>query len=398
MTTARLTLLALAGALVATGASAHERSVSHSAWRLDPEGARVELRVSARDVERLLEAPALAGDREAGLQAYLLTRLRLASEQGPCTVRPGSFRPLSPERGSAAWEWRVACAGALRTATVESHFFEEIAPHHLHFARIAEAGGVMERVLTEGHRAVSFEVASPQTKTRVIDYVRLGIDHILTGYDHLAFLLALLVGAPSLGALLRVVTGFTVGHSLTLALAVLGWLHPDTRLVEATIGISIVVVAVENVWVSSGERRLGMPVITVAGLLGAAAMEAWRVPAAALALLGVAVAAACYFGLIRAAAHASALRGAVATGFGLVHGLGFASVLTQHPLPAARLVPALVGFNLGVEIGQLAAAATAWLVLRAIASRLPRLYDWVTPVASAATCGAGVFWALTRLP
>ncbi len=92
-----------------------------------------------------------------------------------------------------------------------------------------------------------------------------------------------------------------------------------------------------------------------------------------------------------------ALRLALAFAFGLVHGFGFAGVLAEMSLPTARLVPALVGFNLGVELGQLAVVALIWPVL-ALLARLPdaRLHRVVAEVGSAAVCGIGLYWFVTR--
>ena len=228
-------------------------------------------------------------------------------------------------------------------------------------------------------------------------YVKLGVEHILTGYDHLAFLLALLVVAASFREVARVVTGFTVGHSATLALAALGWLHPDVKLVEAAIGVSIAVVAAENAWTWSGRRGVAVPVATVLALIVTAALEASRVPRAAWALLGMAFAVACYFALARRASAPAALRGAIASAFGLVHGLGFAASFAEQPVPTGHVVGALLGFNVGVELGQLAVGGIAWGALRALQAWHPEAHRWMAPAMSAAVGGAGVYWMLTRL-
>jgi hypothetical protein len=106
----------------------------------------------------------------------------------------------------------------------------------------------------------------------------------------------------------------------------------------------------------------------------------------------------CHFGLLARAERPARLRAAVAFVFGLVHGFGFAGVLAEMDLPNARLAPALFGFNLGVELGQLAAVALAWPVLVAIARASPlRVGPRVAEVGSAAICGLGLFWFVTRV-
>src|SRR5207253_2671904 len=122
--------------------------------------------------------------------------------------------------------WRVRCprdSGALR---IHSDLLLDVVPSHLHFARVGTSGAVAERVLSDGERDWPLPASPAADGAGLGDYVRLGMAHILTGYDHLVFLFALLLVCGSLGEAARVVTGFTVGHSATLALAALGWVTP----------------------------------------------------------------------------------------------------------------------------------------------------------------------------
>ena len=136
-------------------------------------------------------------------------------------------------------------------------------------------------------------------------FLRLGLAHIFLGYDHICFLLALLV-VSRFGELVRIVTAFTVAHSLTLILATLDVIHLPTRLVESGIAATIIYVAVENIRGASTKHR-------------------WM----------------------------------LTFGFGLVHGFGFANVLAEMRLPTTGLVRCLLSFNVGVEIGQLAIVIAA---------------------------------------
>lgn len=151
-------------------------------------------------------------------------------------------------------------------------------------------------------------------------YTVLGIEHILGGIDHLLFVIGLLFLVGFERRLVWTITAFTAAHSLTLASSALGWLALRPPPVEATIALSIVLVAAEAL-----HRRETL---------------ARRWPAL------------------------------VAFGFGLVHGLGFAGALKEIGLPEQHLLPALLTFNVGVEIGQLLTVAAAWLVVR-VAARWP---------------------------
>ncbi|WP_340318292.1 HupE/UreJ family protein [Rhizorhabdus argentea] len=164
-------------------------------------------------------------------------------------------------------------------------------------------------------------VALPQPESRAGvagQYLRLGIEHILTGFDHLLFLICLLWLAGGFRRILLTITGFTVAHSITLALSALGWVEVAVPPVEAAIALSIVFLAVE---IYKGSRDT----------------LSWRYPIV------------------------------VSSSFGLLHGFGFAAVLGQIGLPQTELVTGLLFFNIGVEIGQLIfvmAAITLYLILR----------------------------------
>ena len=164
----------------------------------------------------------------------------------------------------------------------------------------------------------------------------------LTSGYHLAFLVGLLLAGGRLRGVARVVTSFTAGHALTLALATLGVVSPPARLIEPLIAASVVYVAVANL----RDLRRGTT------------EEGRRWP--------------------------------VALGFGLIHGFGFAGALAELGLPRAGLATALVSFNLGVELGQ----AAVLVLLR----RLPRVARGGIPAGSAAVGCAGIVWLVARLP
>jgi hypothetical protein len=189
-------------------------------------------------------------------------------------------------------------------------------------------------------------------------YLLLGVEHIFTGYDHLAFLVALLLLARRLGEVAVIVTGFTVAHSITLG-----------------IPLSIAV---------------GLAFATGLALVGVGAP-----PAATLGGLGLFALA--YFALLERIRRPVRLRAAIAFTFGLVHGFGFAGVLAELELPAERLALALLGFNIGVEVGQLAVLMLIFPLLAGAARwRDGRAHRGLLELGSAAICGLGLFWFVTR--
>ncbi|MBP1684251.1 MAG: HupE/UreJ family protein [Deltaproteobacteria bacterium] len=379
-------------------AVAHDRTTSYSTWEIQGRGAHVTVRLSLLDVSRFPWAA--EPDVESTLGAYLGHHLELIAGETPCPISEGP-RPLTAAPGRVVYEWRLRCpaSGALQ---IRGDVLLAVAPTHLHFARVTRDGsGPAERLLSE--REPTWRLDEPTAAfaregggTTVVDYIRLGVEHILSGYDHLAFLLALLLIGGGFGQVARVVTGFTVGHSITLGLVVLGYLRPDPAPVEALIGFSIALVAAENVWLTS--RRSAILPCVIAATLGATALAAahghGRVPP--LTLTGLAIFALSYFGLLRRAGRVASLRWAIAFIFGLVHGCAFAGVLVEAGLPTDRLAAALFGFNLGVEAGQLAAVAVVWPALRYLETRRD---DWrlaVLHYGSTAVLALGVFWFVSR--
>lgn len=210
-------------------------------------------------------------------------------------------------------------------------------------ATILSGGRVQTVALTPGHNATTVALGAAPVWRAAGGFILMGIEHILTGYDHMLFLLSLLMVGAALPQLLKIVTAFTIAHSVTLSLAVLGVVDVPSRWVESAIALSITYVAAENVW--RGRASLG---------------SRWLVTFA----------------------------------FGLVHGLGFASALMEMHLPRANVAASLVGFNVGVEIGQVSVILLATVALDAL-----RQYAWA-PVfrrwVSAGAAFTGFVWFIQR--
>jgi len=394
----RLGALALAALALITGAgagpaTAHTRSQSYSRWTIDGRDARVVLRVALLELTRLPGADVGTGGLEAWLGGYAPARLVLHAGGERCRVagRPSVVRPDADRVGVA---WRVACppVGAL---AIESALLREVAPGHLHFTRVARAGGASaERVLSA--RAPRWELDAGAGEGGgpggLAGWIGLGAAHILGGADHLLFLGVLLLGARSIRELALVASGFTAGHSVTLALAALQLVRPEGAAVEALIGLSIALVAAENLAVAAGRVRAvgGLAAACLLALAAGAAAGWGAVPAVSLA--GLALFAVCQAGLVGRAGRAAGPRALVAALFGLVHGLGFGGVLVEAGLEPDRVARALLGFNAGVELGQLAVVAVAW----PLAARVVRRRPLAGEVASGGVLALGVYWFVVR--
>jgi hypothetical protein len=412
--------LAFAGLVAAPPAQAHKASDAYVTLHVD--GAVVDARIdiALRDLDRDLDLDTNADDRLswkevrtrwADIVTLARNDIRLSADGARCTPVTDANTPALTEHSDGTYavlrtQWH--CAAPVQQLSVEYELFAKTDPTHRGIARVSRANAAADApapqlaVLSPGngwHRfklpplpaaaATASETPAPPALTQAtpdaagrdadtasIDeaptssffgFVREGVHHILIGYDHILFLLSLLLPAvwirsavtdprtglartrwvPSnnlklaLTNVLKVVTAFTVAHSITLALSVLNIVDPPSRWVESIIAGSVVLAALNNIWPLISEAR-------------------WKLTFV----------------------------------FGLVHGFGFASALKDAGLAKGALVGPLVGFNVGVEIGQLCIVAVvlplAWSL------RGTRTYRGVFAAGSLAIAGVAGLWLVQR--
>lgn len=378
---------------------AHTRSQSFSQWLIDGSQVRGHFSTTAVEVTRLgvlQDADTL----EALLAEHLQQALQVSVGEISCPLTQ------APEASSSGGRVRVdllfECPQATEEFLLVNQAFFAVAPSHLHFARyVQDSGEQVEYLFTDTERTHTF---SSQTQPRTsglsvfFDYLELGVTHILIGADHLAFVLCLLLLCGFSRWLMYAITGFTLGHSLALGLAAFDVVRPNIAAVEALIGFSIVVVALE--WVV---RRLsaddGARVIIGAGLLLFCA-TLWSLGSNNLALgsvelFGLALFTLCY--LFLAPRAGSALILVVTSLFGLIHGFGFSSVLLEIGLSTDRLVTSLVAFNLGVEVGQILFCGGLLGLSHLLRQRLNQRHRLLFSGGLVSALSAlGVFWFVSR--
>ena len=224
--------------------------------------------------------------------------------------------------------------------------------HRQYFALSGGNGATLaEKLLRSSNREVDVTLSIDSLRSvppshPFSEFLEMGVKHILNGYDHLLFLFALLIGCNRFSSVVKVITAFTIAHSISLALATLGWVEIPSRIVEPLIAATIVYVGVENI------------------------------------LRG------------RAVSH----RALLTFGFGLVHGFGFAGALREMGVGSnggAVALP-LLAFNSGVEIGQMAVAALILPVLWRLKDR-PQFSLRYAPACSVLVALAGGFWFIQRV-
>ena len=389
-------LLALVALALAGHARGHTRSESHSTWVVD--GGSVHLTFSMSNVEAArLSDNGQAPDGRTVID-YLTARESVTAAGAACPMAV-SPHAVSAAPGYRRYEFVFVCPSA-EDVVLRSLAFFDVTPTHVNLAQVQTSkGGFVDRVLTaQDHDVpVAGRDGEELENAGFLTYVSMGIMHIFTGLDHQLFLLGMVLISRRLRDLTFVVTGFTVGHSLTLALAFTGVLRPHAEFIDALIALTILLLGVENIAIAT--RRPGIAALaTGAVLIGAAGLglAGWGL-LPPLLLAGAGVFAANYLMVSGKLRDAARLRLVVTLVFGLVHGFGFAADLLAEPIPPNRLLELLAGFNIGVEIGQLTIVLALWSLI-AVLSRfkltLPR--PIVVDVSAAFLVGIGTYWFVSR--
>ncbi len=252
------------------------------------------------------------------VESYLLSKLELRSENQSCKLNANGYLVDNHTDGAyVVLPFTSNCSSNPNSLNLNYNLFFDVDSQHRGLLNLETANGTQTAIFSPENHNLSFQPREQNAVSQFLEFVREGVLHIWGGIDHILFLLALLLPSVlrrengrwmpvgnfknALASVLKIVTAFTLAHSITLSLAALEVVSLPSRLVESTIAASVVLAALNNVFPVVKERR----------------------------------------------------RWLVAFGFGLIHGFGFASVLTDLELTRATLLRSLVGFNVGVELGQL---------------------------------------------
>ncbi len=293
------------------------------------------------------------GERVDLLQRYYtdLFKVRYRGQECPVTVAAATVdvpNPRTTIRG------RFTCPAAVtdpQAVRLEVKLFSDLIATYNHFIQVQVGGQTRELVLNRDQYTDQPQASAVAGFWSVIGrFFKLGVEHILLGFDHVLFLLAVILVIRSLRDTIGLVTSFTIAHSITLLLAGLGIVTLPGRLVEPVIAASIAYVALRNLSIlksgSMGKLR-----------------ERWL----------------------------------TTFGFGLVHGLGLAGALREIEIPGRYFVPTLLTFNVGVEVGQLLILTVALPLLWLLANRVPKLRQRVLIALSTLISIIAVLWLIERI-
>ncbi|WP_447968535.1 HupE/UreJ family protein [Nitrospira sp. M1] len=311
--------------LLAEPTFAHKASDSYLRFTIEGNAIQGEWDIALRDIDYAMgldgngDGQITWGEVRANHQAmrnYALSRLHITREQSTCWHNP--TKDLVDQHTDGAYaviRFGVVCPETMGTLQIEYGLLFDLDPLHRGLLHVAADGHVQTGIFSPEHPTIRLNPKQHSPWHELFQFGREGVWHIWIGYDHILFLISLLLPAvlwwreghwhpqqtfrPALREALKIVTAFTVAHSMTLSLAVLGFVSLPSRWIESTIAASVLLAALHNFY----------PVFRT---------HLWI-------MIFI---------------------------FGLIHGLGFASVLIDLGVPGQSLALALAGFNIGVEIGQ----------------------------------------------
>lgn len=343
---------------------AHPPGLSSADVTIKPDGLEAKITFAVQDIEVFVpmdtdeDAEVTISERDAAkpdIANHVASQLKILLDGAEVkAIAPGTV--AFDDQNNASVELHFAGKPATSIG-IESKFLSKLPPDHKQYVTVKDASGheLGKKLLTQKSSTLEISLKSTvapeatenHSTSTFIDFLKLGIEHILTGYDHLLFLFSLLVVTRSFWPAIKIITFFTIAHSITLALAGLNVVDIPSSIVEPLIAATIVYVGLENIVRKDKVTTKQRCILT-------------------------------FF-------------------FGLIHGFGFAGVLREMGISSIEtgiLVP-LFSFNLGVELGQITVAAVVlpliwWL------HRQEKISRYLVPVGSVLTCLAGGYWLLER--
>jgi hydrogenase/urease accessory protein HupE len=341
-------------------AAAHQINLSNARIELKADGV-VELEIAMKgsdadravgtrvhDQRRDLVDPERLAASSGPIAAYFTAHAVVRTDQGmPCSAGPVA---LDADQDGVVAHFAYSCGATTGDQIYRSTVLVDLDPTARQVVLITVGPQVSQALLDADQNELRLRAPPPALTEVIARYTAAGVEHIFLGYDHIAFLIGIVLWARRAWPVIKIVTAFTIAHSITLSLAALNIVVLPSSIVEPAIAVTIVYVSLENFFSRNVDKR-------------------WRDTFA----------------------------------FGLIHGFGFASALQEFGLPTGAVVPALAAFNIGVEMGQVAIVSLLipfligvdWLIAAARDAR-PARASMLVYALSGVIAGLGFYWLLER--
>ena len=384
---------------IASNSFAHNKSESYSNWTLFNDSITGVITIPSHEVTRLPRISQNTNSFSSLFLEHAVDNIYVYSNQTACIL--GSNNVLKASEGFIRVELQFDCPQALPTR-IDYRAIFELSPSHSHFAKIYHQGQLISEQLVN-NASLPWEINTDETVNKnqsFTSFFVLGMEHIMGGYDHLAFLFGILLVAASIKRSIIAITGFTIGHSASLFAATSGMVTTNSRIVEIVIGFTIMLMAIEYSNYKGNTKSLLTNGFTI--LLFGLGLTAFYFDKISIQNL------ICYFGLglfsysylnLCKISHNHSTKNTryllltMALLFGFVHGLGFAGFLSETGVTSDNILWPLLGFNLGLEFGQVCIISLCWVIYSKAESYIR---EPLPSILSGSLFGLGFFWLLTR--
>ena len=330
---------------------------------------------------------------------YLSQHLKVTSEGKSCSL-VDEIKELNSQEGSLNLSLNFECPSNKEIKIINNALFN-LVQSHIHIARIYIDNNLYtEKALFFNDQSIDLneEKENNSFSNSFYKFFSLGLDHILSGYDHLLFILGLLLLVTNLKRLLLVITGFTIGHSLTLSLSVINIIQVKSSLVEALIGYTIMFVGLEYLYKENNDHRVSMVFITILSLLLLIFGNLINPNFPYFLILGILLFSLGYFYLLKNLNSENNLLSIITIIFGLIHGFGFGGFLLGSKISSENIFSGLLGFNLGVEVGQIIFVLLILLIYKLLMTlKITKIIEVMKNLSFFAVVFFGFFFFIQRL-
>ena len=330
---------------------------------------------------------------------YLSQHLKVTSESKNCSL-VDEIKELNSQEGSLNLSLNFECPSNKEIKIINNALFN-LVQSHIHIARIYIDNNLYtEKALFFNDQSIDLneEKENNSFSNSFYKFFSLGLDHILSGYDHLLFILGLLLLVTNLKRLLLVITGFTIGHSLTLSLSVINIIQVKSSLVEALIGYTIMFVGLEYLYKENNDHRVSMIFITTLSLLLLIFGNLINPNFPYFLISGILLFSLGYFYLLKNLNSENNLLSIITIIFGLIHGFGFGGFLLGSKISSENIFSGLLGFNLGVEVGQIIFVLLILLIYKLLMTlKITKIIEVMKNLSFFAVVFFGFFFFIQRL-
>ena len=389
-------------------AQAHYYSESFSTWKIENKQVTGNFSVleveSTRilNIEKFRDLAAQENLAEAMVfREYLEDHVYVVDKNEICQIQK-PFELSSQKEGFINILMTFQCSSSTDIKIINNAFFN-IIQSHVHIARVYDGKEILiEKALFFNDQTIKINPDQKKLKFNFYEtfynFLKSGINHILNGFDHLIFIVGLLILVSGIRNLLVIITGFTIGHSITLSLATLGIMSPNGTLVESIIGFTIMFIGAEYLIQKTKTYSITNSFLTILILSLLILNIFTKNSISPILLIGLLFFSLGYFFLHKSITEKSSLLIVITVLFGMIHGLGFGSYLLSTGINSNNIITSLLGFNLGVEIGQiifvLTALAVIWMLTKL---RFNKTIELIKNTAFIFVTTMGFFWFIQRL-